>query len=209
MTDLSGMKVEPVTLTGKVVRLEPMSIDHVLPLARVGLEPDLWKYQPRSLHTADDMREYVLGLLNEQRQGITVPFVIFDRTASQIIGCTRYMDIATQHRRLEIGGTWLISAYQRTKANTEAKLLLLTHAFETLGAIRVFFKTDVLNEQSRKAIVRLGAKEEGIFRKHLITSSGRIRDTVYYAIVDEEWPAVKARLSDFLLARIPETPPVR
>jgi RimJ/RimL family protein N-acetyltransferase len=203
------MKVEPVTLTGKIVRLEPMMIGHAAPLARVGLDPELWRLQPRIIATAEDMRDYVLGLIDEQRRGVTVPFTIFDQATSGPIGCTRYMDIAPQHRRLEIGGTWLTPGFQRTKANTEAKLLLLTHAFESFGAIRVFFKTDVLNEQSRKAILRIGAKEEGVARKHLITASGRIRDTVYYSILDDEWPAVRTRLLAMLLGGAPENPPAR
>ena len=192
------MDVHPITLTGRVVRLEPMTIEHVEELILVGLEPELWRLQSSPIQTEDDMRDYVLNALDLQRQGAALPFTIVDQTTGKIIGSTRYFDIATEHRRLEIGATWLNSAYQRTGANTEAKLLLLTHAFEILGAIRVVLKTEVLNTRSRRAIERIGAIQEGIFRKHLIATSGRVRDMVYYAIIDDDWPAVKARLASLL-----------
>jgi RimJ/RimL family protein N-acetyltransferase len=195
MTSLPVMNVQPVVLCGQIVRLEPMTIDHVPALARVGLEPELWRLQPRPIATEDEMREYVLKALEGERRGTILPFTTVDQASNQVIGSTSYLDIAPEHRRLEIGATWLTSAYQRTGANTEAKLLLLTHAFETLGAIRVVFKTEVLNERSRRAIERIGATQEGIFRKHLTASSGRTRDMVYYAILDDEWTAVKARLA--------------
>ena len=190
------MNVEPVTLRGSVVRLEPLTIDHAPALALVGLEADLWRWIPTALTTADEMRHYVLTALDEQRRGVAVPFAIVDRASDQVIGSTRYANIAPAHRRLEIGWTWLTSSHQRTGANTEAKLLLLTHAFETLGAHRVELKTDALNEKSRKAIARIGATEEGTFRRHMITASGRVRDTVYFSIIDTEWPGIKARLTD-------------
>jgi RimJ/RimL family protein N-acetyltransferase len=195
MTTMPEMIVEPVTLSGQVVRLEPMTIDHVPALTRAGLEPELWRLQPRPIDTEDDMRDYVLRALAGQRLGTVLPFTIVDQASDEVIGSTSYLDIAPEHRRLEIGATWLTSAYQRTGANTEAKLLLLTHAFETLGAIRVVFKTEVLNERSRRAIERIGAIEEGTFRKHLIAASGRTRDMVFYAILDDQWPAVKTRLT--------------
>jgi RimJ/RimL family protein N-acetyltransferase len=125
---------------------------------------------------------------------VSLPFVIVDQASNRIIGSTRYGNIDTTHRRLEIGWTWLTPGFQRGLANTEAKRLLLTHAFETLGVNRVELKTDALNEKSRKAIARIGATQEGIFRKHLITASGRVRDTVYFSIIDSEWPAIKVRL---------------
>jgi RimJ/RimL family protein N-acetyltransferase len=192
------MDIEPVTLAGRIVRLEPLTLAHVPALARVGLAPELWRLQPASIASLDDMRAYVSKALDDQQRGVALPFAIIDHRSEQVIGSTRYMDMAPQHRRLEIGATWLTPDYQRTGANTEAKLLLLTHAFETLGAIRVVFKTEVLNEQSRKALARIGAVEEGRFRKHLIAESGRARDMVYFAILDTEWPTVKARLADRL-----------
>jgi RimJ/RimL family protein N-acetyltransferase len=192
------MKVEPVTLRGRRVRLEPLSIDHVGSLSRVGLEPDLWRWIPTPVTTAEEMHAYVATALEEQRRGVSLPFVIVEQGSGLVIGSTRYANIEHSNRRIEIGWTWLTSAHQRTGANTEAKLLLLTHAFETLGAIRVEFKTDALNEVSRRAILRLGAVEEGTFRKHRITASGRVRDTVYFSIIDTEWPEVKARLASLL-----------
>lgn len=186
--------LQPVTLEGEVVRLEPLAAEHADALAGVGLHPELWRLQPEPLETADDMRRYVERALAAQRDGTCLPFVIVQQSSGQIIGTTRYMDIALAHKRLEIGATWLTPAAQRSGANTEAKFLLLQHAFETIGIIRVVFKTELGNTQSRQAILRIGGVEEGVFRKHLIAQSGRTRDMVYYAILDEDWPAVKARL---------------
>jgi RimJ/RimL family protein N-acetyltransferase len=188
------MIVEPTTLRGKSVRLEPLRIEHVGPLAHVGLDPSLWRWIPVQVATVDQMRAYVLTALDEQKRGVSVPFALIDQISGQVIGCTRYANIEPEHRRLEIGWTWITPSFQRTAANTEAKLLLLTHAFETLGAQRVELKTDALNERSREAILRIGAVEAGTFRKHMIMSTGRARDTVYFSIIDSEWPAVKAKL---------------
>ncbi len=189
------MHVEPVTLIGKHVRLEPLTLDHVDALVRVGLDPELWRWIPTPVTTADEMRDYVERALDELRRGVSLPFAIVDEVSDHVIGSTRYGNIEIDHRRLEIGWTWYAATHQRTAANTEAKLLLLTHAFETLGAMRVEFKTDALNVKSRTAIARLGAVEEGTFRKHMLTASGRARDTVYFAILESEWPTVKARLT--------------
>jgi RimJ/RimL family protein N-acetyltransferase len=188
------MVVEPTTLRGRIVRLDPMKHEHAGPLSHVGLEPSLWRWIPHPVATADDMRSYVATALDEQRRGVSVPFVIIDQISGQVIGSTRYANIEPMHRRLEIGWTWITPAHQRTAANTEAKLLLLTHAFETLGAHRVELKTDALNDRSREAILRIGAVEEGTFRKHMIASTGRVRDTVYYSVIDSEWPKIKANL---------------
>jgi RimJ/RimL family protein N-acetyltransferase len=192
------VNIEPVTLRGATVRLEPMTIGHAPALARVGLEPELWRWIPTPVTTADEMRAYVASALDELRRGVSLPFVIIDQASDQVIGSTRYANIDAIDRRVEIGWTWITSAFQRTAANTEAKLLLLSHAFETLRVNRVEFKTDALNEQSRNAIRRIGAVEEGIFRKHKVTASGRVRDSVYFSIIDTEWPAVKARLTKML-----------
>ncbi len=188
------MNVTPVPLTGRHVRLEPLTEAHVEPLARVGLAPELWRLQPTVIATPGDMRTYVQRALDEQARGTGLPFAIMATSSGAVIGSTRYMDIAPAHRRLEIGATWITSTQQRTGANTETKLLLLTHAFETLGAIRVVFKTETLNTQSRAALLRIGAVEEGTFRQHLVADGGRRRDMVYFAILDREWPDVKARL---------------
>ena len=188
------MQINPVTLVGNVVRLEPLRIEHAAALCNVGLEPALWQWIPMPVATRDDMRTYVEKALDEQERGVALPFVIIHTATNSVIGSTRFGNIERAHKRLEIGWTWYASSHQRTAANTEAKLLLLTHAFETLGANRVELKTDALNAKSRAAIARIGATEEGIFRQHLITASGRVRDTVYFSIIRPEWNEKKARL---------------
>ena len=205
MTLADPMKIEPVTLRGSMVRLEPLTLDRTAALARVGLEPVLWRWVPTRMHTPEDMQAYVLTAIDEQRRGVSLPFVIIDQASDQVIGSTRYANIETSHRRLEIGWTWLATSHQRSGANTEAKLLLLTQAFDVLGANRVELKTDSLNEQSRTAILRLGALEEGTFRNHMIIpESGRVRHTVYFSIIDSEWQAIKARLTARLRAVTPQ-----
>jgi RimJ/RimL family protein N-acetyltransferase len=184
----------PTTLSGHVVELRPLTLADVPALAEAGSAPELWRWQPAPIEDAADMRRYVERALADESQGLALPFVIVLRASGRIVGSTRYMDITLPHRRLEIGATWLAPSAQRTGANTEAKWLLLKHAFDTLGLQRVIFKTETLNEQSRQAILRLGAVEEGIFRKHLITNTGRARDMVYFSILDTEWPAVDERL---------------
>jgi len=194
------MILQPLTLRGTSVRLEPLTIEHVPALSRVGLDPELWRWQPKVLSTPADMHEYVQAALDQQTRGEGLPFVIVDPTSEQVVGSTRYFDVVLRHRRLEIGATWIARSHQRTALNTEAKLLLLTHAFETLRAGKVVLKTELLNEQSRRAILRLGAIEEGRFRRHLFTESGRPRDMVYFSILEAEWPAVKAGLAAKLQA---------
>jgi N-acetyltransferase len=189
------MALAPLTLIGKHVRLEPLSLDHTGALARVGLVPELWRLQPALIESEADMRRYVQAALDDQARGVSLPFAMLEPATGQVMGSTRYMDIALPHRRLEIGATWLAPAFQRSGANTEAKLLLLAHAFEALNMQKVVLKTEVLNTQSREAIARIGAVEEGVFRKHLIATSGRARDMVYFSILDAEWPGVKARLA--------------
>ena len=188
------MKVEPVVLEGVHVRLGPLSRTHVPGLCEVGLEEELWRWIPNPVRTAADMAAYVELALKEQADGVSLPFAQIERATGRTIGSTRYMNIETTHHRVEIGCTWIGREWQRSAVNTEAKYLLLRHAFETLGCMRVELKTDSLNEKSRAAILRIGAKQEGIFRNHMITSSGRIRHTVYFSIVDSEWPAVKSEL---------------
>ncbi len=188
------MKVEPVVLEGVHVRLEPLSRTHVPGLCEVGLEEELWRWIPTPVRTAADMAAYVELALKEQADGGSLPFAQIERATGRMIGSTRYMNIERTHHRVEIGCTWIGRDWQRSAVNTEAKYLLLRHAFETLGCMRVELKTDSLNEKSRAAILRIGAKQEGIFRNHMITSSGRIRHTVYFSIVDSEWPAVKSEL---------------
>jgi len=192
------MEIKPVTLEGTHVRLEPMTLEHIPGLCEVGLDPDLWRWTPMIVRGPDDMRSYVREALRGQDQGVALPFVTVDRSSGTVVGSTRFGNIDHQHMGVEIGWTWLGKRWQRTPMNTEAKYLMLKHAFETLGCIRVALKTDSLNEQSRSAILRLGAREEGILRNHMLTYSGRIRHTVYYSIINSEWPLVKASLEDKL-----------
>lgn len=188
------MIVAPVVLEGRHVRLEPLRESHLEGLVAVGLDEDLWRWIPTPVRTVEEMASYIANALREQQQGVSLPFALVARETRRPIGSTRYGNIDRTNHRVEIGWTWVAREWQRTAINTEAKYLLLKHAFETLGCIRVELKTDSLNERSRAAILRLGAQEEGIFRNHMITASGRIRHTVYFSIVDAEWPGVKARL---------------
>jgi RimJ/RimL family protein N-acetyltransferase len=192
------MIVAPVTLEGRYVRLEPLAKVHLAGLAEVGLDEELWRWIPTQVRTAEEMAAYIETALEEQARGVSLPFAIVEKAAGRAIGSTRYGNIDRTHHRLEIGWTWVAREWQRTAVNTEAKYLLLRHAFETLGCIRVELKTDSLNEKSRAAILRIGAQHEGIFRNHMITASGRIRHSAYYSIIDSEWPAVKTRLESKL-----------
>lgn len=188
------MQLEPVTLEGERVRLEPLSLTHHSALTEVGLDEELWRWIVTPVRSPEDMRSYIETALREQAAGTALPFATVERASGRPIGSTRFLNIDGANRRVEIGATWIAKPWQRTAVNTEAKYLMLRHAFETLSCIRVELKTDSLNQRSRKAILRIGAEEEGTFRNHMITSSGRIRHSVYYSIIDSEWPAVKARL---------------
>ncbi len=188
------MDVRPVVLEGAFVRLEPLALAHLPGLVAVGLEPDLWRWTTQVVRTPAEMEAYVRGALAEQEAGRALPFATVEQASGQVIGSTRFAAIEPSHRRVEIGWTWLGPRWQRTPANTEAKYLMLRHAFEQWGCVRVEFKTDVLNTRSRQALLRIGAKEEGVLRSHLITATGRIRDTVYFSILASEWPAVRATL---------------
>jgi RimJ/RimL family protein N-acetyltransferase len=188
------MVVSPVILEGVHARLEPLAKAHLAELAQVGLDEELWRWIPTPVRTREEMAAYIETALNEQERGVSLPFAIIDKAAGRAIGSTRYGNIDRTNHRVEIGWTWVARGWQRTAINTEAKYLLLRHAFESLGCMRVELKTDSLNERSRAAILRIGAREEGVFRNHMVTASGRIRHTVYFSIIDSEWPAVKARL---------------
>ena len=188
------MIVTPVMLEGRHARLEPLAKEHLAGLEEVGLEEELWRWIPTAVRTREEMAAYIETALNEQERGVSLPFAIVEKATGRAIGSTRYGNIDHTNHRVEIGWTWVAREWQRTATNTEAKYLLLRHAFESLGCMRVELKTDSLNEKSRAAILRIGAKEEGIFRNHMITASGRIRHTVYFSIIESEWPAVKARL---------------
>lgn len=191
--------VVPVILEGRHVRLEPLTQGHHAGLCAAGLEEELWRWIPTQVRTEEEMSAYIATALEEQARGVSLPFALLEKSSGRVIGCTRYGNIERTHHRVEIGWTWVAPAWQRTGANTEAKYLLLRHAFETLGCMRVELKTDSLNEKSRNAILRIGAREEGTFRNHMITASGRIRHTVYFSIVDSEWPEVKSRLQTMML----------
>lgn len=191
------MWVEPITLEGRVARLEPLRPDHAPGLYTASQDPHIWRYltqyQPTSLA---EMERWVALALHERQTKEDLPFVIFERSTDTVVGSTRYLTVQPQHRNLEIGWTWLASEARRTPINTECKYLLLRHAFETLGAIRVQFKTDSRNETSQRAIERLGAVKEGILRNHVIMPDGYFRHSVYYSILDSEWPTIKAQLEE-------------
>ncbi|TAM83637.1 MAG: N-acetyltransferase [Acidobacteria bacterium] len=196
--------IHPITLEGRGVRLEPLSLSHHAQLCEAGLSFELWHWTTNNVRTPEDMRAYIEKALAEQAQGTSLPFATIDQASGKVIGSTRYLNIDISNLRVEIGATWLAKNWQRTAANTEAKYLMLRHAFEKFGCIRVEFKTDSLNQRSREAILRLGAKEEGTLRNHMLTWTGRIRHTVYFSIIDSEWPEVKARLEG-MLAHTPRT----
>ncbi|MGH2517034.1 MAG: GNAT family N-acetyltransferase [Ktedonobacterales bacterium] len=196
------MWVEPVTLVGEVARLEPLELTHAAALFAASQYPRIWDYMPTDPSASvASIRTWIVEMLAAREAGTQLSFVIFDRATNTCAGSTSYLDIQPPHRNLEIGWTWLTPAVQRTALNTECKYLLLRHAFETLGAIRVQLKTDRRNEISQRAIERLGAVREGILRKQRIVRDGYQRDTVMYSITDDEWPAVKAGLEAELRRR--------
>jgi RimJ/RimL family protein N-acetyltransferase len=200
------MQVGPITLDGPHVRLEPVSLAYVPALWQAGAHAEIWRYLPYTMRSEEEMRAYVASELAKQEAGLVVRFVTVAKAIAQPVGSTSYLNIDHQHRRVEIGGTWITPAWQRSAINTEAKYLQLRHAFETLGCIRVEFKTDALNTKSRQALARIGATEEGIFRNHMIMPGGRIRHSVYFSITHDEWPRVKAHLEGLLVA-YPATSP--
>ncbi len=183
------------TLEGEVVRLEPLSLDHVDGLVAAGREPTIWTWMPADGSTPDAMRAIVETALAGRATGTEIPLVTVQRSSGRVVGSTRYLALTPAHLRLEIGWTWIDPAFHRTAVNTEAKLLMLGHAFDALGARRLELKTDARNERSRAAILGIGATFEGIFRKHLVMPGGRARDSAYYSILDDEWPAVRERLT--------------
>jgi RimJ/RimL family protein N-acetyltransferase len=189
------MPLAPITLTGEAVRLEPLSLDHHAALCEVGLDPILWRWTPIRILTPEGMRDFIEDALRLRDAGSALPFATVDVATGRVVGSTRYGNIDPANRKLEIGWTFVAPAWQRTSVNTEAKFLLLRHAFETLACIRVELKTHVRNEASRRAIARLGAREEGTLRNHMIYPDGSYRDTVYYSVIASEWPAVKAALA--------------
>ncbi len=188
--------VTPLTLEGSVVRLEPLRSEHTemfWEVSRNALD-DIFQWIPYRMKTLEDFQQVVEKALAEQERGESVVFATVERSSGRVIGSTRFMNIDRPNRRVEIGSTWIAPAWQRTAVNTEAKYLMLRHAFEAWKCFRVELKTDALNQKSRKAILRIGAKEEGTLRRHVLTWTGRVRDSVYFSILDSEWPEVKAKL---------------
>ena len=202
---MDPFRLDPVTFSGKYVVLEPMQLDDVDPLFDAGRAADLWAHTVSYIRTREDMVRYVAEALRGVRAGTALPFVMRRPGGGRIVGSTRFGAAAPAHGRLEIGWTWVVPDAQRTPVNTEAKYMMLRHAFEEYGVNRVEFKTDLLNAKSRAALLRIGAVEEGVLRRHMRTEQGRVRDTVYYSITDDEWPPVKARLESFLARPWPHT----
>ena len=187
-------------MTGKHVRLEPMSETHISGLAEIGMGQAFWDFMLYGdINTREDMANWVRDILSRAERGTDLPFVVIHLGSGRIAGATRYLNIVPKDRGLEIGGTWYGLEFQRSPVNTECKYLLLRHAFETLGCIRVQLKTDLRNERSQKAIERIGAVKEGILRNHMILPDGRYRHSVFYSIIDTEWTAVKKRLEEMMV----------
>lgn len=182
------------------MRLEPLRAEHAAALWEIAKNDlgDLFQWIPYPLKSLSDFEQFNRQVLEEQQRGLTIPFVTLERASGQIVGTTRYMNMDLANRKVEIGSTWIAPPWQRTAINTEAKYLMLRHAFEVWDCLRVELKTDAMNQRSRKAILRLGAKEEGILRKHMLTWNGRQRDSVYFSILDTEWPEVKSNLKKML-----------
>jgi len=189
------MNPGPVVLSGRAVRLEPLELRHAAGLLAAGTDPAIWLYLPAyQPQVLADMAAWISAALTGAASGEQVPFAIVDPSNGRAVGSTRFLEIRWDSRALEIGWTWLAAGVQRSAVNTECKLLLLRHAFEELGALRVQFKTDLRNLRSQRAIERLGAVKEGVLRKQRINHDGYVRDSVYYSILDDEWPAVQAGL---------------
>ncbi len=196
---MADLEVKPVTLHGKFVQLEPMTEAHIPVLTEIGVGRDFWDFMVYGrMDTEEDMRGWVRDILSRAENGTDLPFVAIHLASGRVAGATRYLNIMPKDRGLEVGGTWHGLDFQRTPVNTECKYLLLKHAFETLGCIRVQLKTDLRNERSQKAIERIGAKKEGVLRNHMILPDGRIRNSVYYSILDTEWHDVKTKLEAML-----------
>jgi len=193
------MEVKPIILQGKHVRLEPMTEAHIPGLAEIGVGQPFWDFMVYGrMETADNMRGWVQDILSRAEKGTDLPFIAIHLASGRVAGATRYMNIMANDRGLEIGGTWYGPEFQRTVVNTECKYLLLSHAFETLGCIRVQLKTDLRNQRSQKAIERIGAVKEGVLRNHMILPNGHYRHSVYYSILDTEWPEVKRRIEGMI-----------
>jgi N-acetyltransferase len=195
------MDIRPVVLEGRHVRLEPLDLErHWEGLLAVGLEPSLWRFTVSKIASPADLRRYLETALEEQARGVSLPFATIERASGRVAGSTRFGNIVPEYRRAEIGWTWLGTEFQRTALNTEAKLLMLTHAFETWGLLRVELKTSLGNEKSQAAMRRLHFVQEGTFRKWMFHADGSRRDTVWFSVIDDEWPETKAYMQSLLAA---------
>ena len=193
------MSLKPMVLEGRHVRLEPMTEAHVPGLTAIGMNDEIWMNMPYGfMKSEQDIRVWVRGVLGHAAEGTDLPFAVIHLASGNVAGATRYMEIRPEHRGLEIGGTWYGADFQRTVVNTECKYLLLRHAFDVLGCIRVQLKTDLRNERSQRAIERIGATREGLLRNHMVMPDGRFRHSVYYSILDTEWPQVRLKLEGLL-----------
>lgn len=192
------MRIEPVVLEGKFVRLEPLNESHRDGLSKAISDGELWKIFVTLVPHPDNIEQFVNNAAKAHESGDGLAFATIDRGTRKVAGSTRFMKADLPNKRVEIGFTFLGKSWQKSAINTEAKLLMLTHAFETLGLNRVELLTDYLNSNSRRAILRLGAKEEGVLRCHMVMPDGRVRDSVLYGIVKSEWSGVKQLLSSKL-----------
>lgn len=193
------MKIEPITLTGRIVRLAPLQLEHLIDLAEAGKDEKIWAYMRYGIvDTSEKMRAMIDSLLSFQQKGTDLPFAVIHLVSGKAIGMTRYLNIEPANRALEIGGTWYQPEFQHTGVNSECKYLLLQHAFEDLDCLRVQFKADQRNLRSQQAIQRIGAVREGVLRNHVILPDGFVRSSVIFSILVEEWPQVKAHLENLL-----------
>ncbi|HMJ08705.1 MAG TPA: GNAT family protein [Pyrinomonadaceae bacterium] len=192
------MDIKSVILEGVRIRMEPLELSHVDRLAEFAFDEGLWRWTANVVKSKDDLQQYVARALDERDRSVSLPFVTVDLESGDLVGSSRFGNIDKANRKVEIGWTWVAPDRQRTHVNTEAKLLMLTHAFEVWKCIRVELKTDALNAKSRAAIRRIGAVEEGILRNQMIIDSGRFRDTVYFSIIDNEWKSVQQNLTKML-----------
>ena len=201
MADGAAMNISATTLSGPVVTLEPLRRRHLRGLRQAARGTDIWEYMAANLADTDSLEPWFAEAHRLEKAAQQLPFAIRITQGGALIGSTRYLNVVPEHRRLEIGSTWLTPNHWGGRANAAAKLLLFKHAFETLGAQRVALRTDALNQRARRAILKLGAVEEGLLRRHMVVPGGRVRDTVQFAVIAETWPAVRAALE----ARIAET----
>jgi RimJ/RimL family protein N-acetyltransferase len=200
---LRGVKIEPVTLEGRHVRLEPLSRDHLDALWAVAADPDLWRHTLVRIASRDELAAYLDAALADEALGTALPFATVDLASGSVAGSTRFINASPRDLRVEIGHTFVGRRFQRTAVNTEAKYLMIRHAFERWGCVRVELRAAARNERSRAAIRRIGGIEEGILRRHARMHDGTWRDTVCYGVLDAEWPAVRARLEAMLARRRP------